>query len=30
MFLTAFLQKEKLTKAEAEELKMLIDNYTEE
>lgn len=30
MFLTAFLQKEKLTKAEAEELKKLIDNYTEE
>ena len=30
MFLTAFLQKEKLTKAEAEELKRLIDNYTEE
>ncbi|MGN0600938.1 MAG: BlaI/MecI/CopY family transcriptional regulator [Oscillospiraceae bacterium] len=30
MFLTAFLQKERLTKAEAEELKRLIDNYTEE
>lgn len=30
MFLTAFFQKEKLTKAEAEELKKLIDNYTEE
>ena len=30
MFLTAFLQKERLTKAEAEELKKLIDNYTEE
>ena len=30
MFLTAFLQKEKLTKTEAEELKKLIDNYTEE
>ncbi|MGN1303653.1 MAG: BlaI/MecI/CopY family transcriptional regulator [Oscillospiraceae bacterium] len=29
MFLTAFLQKEKLTKAEAEELKKLIDDYTE-
>lgn len=30
MFLTAFLQKERLTKAEAEELKKLIDDYTEE
>lgn len=30
MFLTAFLQKEKLTKSEAEELKKLIDDYTEE
>lgn len=29
MFLTAFLQKEKLTKSEAEELKKLIDDYTE-
>lgn len=30
MFLTAFLRKEKLTKEEAEELKKLIDSYTEE
>lgn len=30
MFLTTFLQKERLTKAEAEELKKLIDDYTEE
>lgn len=30
MFLTAFLQREKLTRAEAEELKQLIDQYTEE
>lgn len=30
MFLTAFLSREKLTKAEAEELKKLIDNYTED
>lgn len=30
MFLTAFLQKERLTKAEAEELKRLIDDHTEE
>lgn len=29
MFLTAFLSREKLTGAEAEELKRLIDNYTE-
>ena len=29
VFLTAFLQKEKLTRAEAEELKRLIDEYTE-
>ncbi len=29
MFLTAFLEKEKLTRSEAEELKSLIDNYTE-
>ena len=29
MFLAAFLKKEKLTKAEAEELKKLIDDYTE-
>lgn len=29
MFLTAFLQKERITKAEAEELKKLIDDYTE-
>lgn len=29
MFLTAFLQKERLTKTEAEELKKLIDDYTE-
>ena len=28
-FLTAFLKKEKLTRAEAEELKKLIDDYTE-
>ena len=30
MFLSAFLSKEKLTAAEAEELKRLIDSYTEE
>lgn len=30
MFLTAFLKKEKITKSEAEELKKLIDDYTEE
>lgn len=30
MFLTAFLSREKLTKKEAEELKKLIDSYTEE
>lgn len=30
MFLTAFLQKEQITKAEAEELKKLIDEHTEE
>lgn len=29
MFLTAFLKKEKLTQDEAEELKKLIDEYTE-
>ncbi len=29
MFLTSFLKKEKLTKAEAAELKKLIDEYTE-
>lgn len=29
MFLTAFLKKEKLTVAEAEELKKLIDDFTE-
>lgn len=29
MFLTAFLKKEKLTKKEAEELKKLIDDYTD-
>lgn len=29
MFLTAFLQKERITKAEAEELKKLIDEHTE-
>ncbi len=29
MFLAAFLSNEKLTKKEAEELKRLIDNYTE-
>lgn len=29
MFLTAFLKREKLTKAEAAELKKLIDEYTE-
>ncbi len=29
MFLTAFLQKEQITKAEAEELKKLIDEHTE-
>ena len=29
MFLTAFLQKERITKAEAEELKKLIDDHTE-
>lgn len=30
MFLTAFLSREKLTKEEAEELKRLIDEHTEE
>ena len=30
MFLTAFLSKEKLSTAEAKELKELIDRYTEE
>ncbi len=30
MFLAAFLSREKLSKAEAEELKQLIDDYTEE
>ena len=30
MFLTSFLSREKLTKKEAEELKKLIDDYTEE
>lgn len=30
MFITAFLSREKLTKAEAEELKRLIDEYTED
>lgn len=30
MFLTAFLKRERLTKQEAEELKKLIDSYTEE
>lgn len=30
MFLSAFLSKEKLTAAEAEELKRLIDSHTEE
>ena len=30
LFLTAFLSREKLTKKEAEELKKLIDDYTEE
>ncbi len=30
MFLAAFLSREKLTKKEAEELKKLIDDYTEE
>ncbi len=30
MFLTAFLSKEKISKTEAEELKRLIDEYTEE
>lgn len=30
MFLTAFLSREKLSKSEAEELKRLIDEYTEE
>lgn len=29
MFLTAFLQKERITEAEAEELKKLIDDHTE-
>ena len=29
MFLAAFLKKEKLTKAEAEELKRLIDDFTD-
>lgn len=30
VFLAAFLQNEKLTRAEADELKRLIDEYTEE
>lgn len=30
MFLTAFLSKEKLSKSEAEELKSIIDSYTQE
>jgi len=30
MFLTAFLSREKLSKAEADELKKLIDDYTED
>ena len=30
MFIAAFLRKEKLTKEQAEELKRLIDSYTEE
>ncbi len=30
MFLTAFLSREKLSREEAEELKKLIDDYTEE
>ena len=30
MFLTAFLSKEKISRTEAEELKRLIDEYTEE
>lgn len=30
MFLTAFLSRERLSKSEAEELKRLIDEYTEE
>ena len=30
LFLTAFLSREKLTRSEAEELKKLIDEYTEE
>lgn len=30
MFLTAFLQRERLTKQEAAELKRLIDDYTED
>ncbi len=30
MFLTAFLSRERLSKDEAEELKRLIDDYTEE
>lgn len=30
MFLTAFLSREKLSRKEAEELKKLIDEYTEE
>lgn len=30
MFLTAFLSREKLSRKEAEELKKLIDDYTEE
>lgn len=30
MFLTAFLSREKLSREEAEELKKLIDEYTEE
>lgn len=29
MFLTAFLKKERLTRSEADELKSLIDSYTE-
>lgn len=30
VFLTTFLQKEKLTRSQAEELKKLIDEYTED
>lgn len=30
LFLTAFLQNEKLTKSQAEEIKKLIDDFTEE